>query len=431
MSNDEIKGFVKDMNLLDEDCRVDDLLDFSTEIESFERRLNTINYSAIVGLVGEFGSGKSTMLYQIQKKNENKQLWINFDAWKYPERKDLWEGFVIDFADQIGERAKIVNTVEGKSSASDALDITGKITDKLGILGFSLITDVIKKLINSSPAKRIFEIQEVLLTLINKQTKEIYIILEDIDRSGDAGTYFLETIKQFLSSNTFQQKIIVIVPISNENYKANEDSYLKAIDYVHDFNPKNLNLGKFVEAVFDDELFIGEVVNKIDSKLGWNGEQRKSQIISFLEMILIKYPEISFRHLKFILRKANQNYILQEFDGHKPDFRVTICIEFSKYTKIRQDKDDVFFERFYDNRQINSNTIFASFIFSMVQKYNTIEKMDDNNNRKIIDCPHNIEFITRERPVEESFERYPSYPWYSGRFLDEKKLNICDFYLQY
>ncbi len=48
--------------------------------------------------------------------------------------------------------------------------------------------------------------QDLLRDLIKKQNKDIYIIVEDIDRSGDAGVYFLETLQQFISSLDTQEK---------------------------------------------------------------------------------------------------------------------------------------------------------------------------------------------------------------------------------
>ena len=89
-------GFIKNEDLLREDSHIDDLLNFTDPINSFSNRLSEISKPSIIALVGRFGSGKSTMLHQIAKeKDESKEIWIEFDAWKYPDRKDLWEGFIL------------------------------------------------------------------------------------------------------------------------------------------------------------------------------------------------------------------------------------------------------------------------------------------------------------------------------------------------
>ena len=97
------RGFISDENLIAENHEVSDLFGFEDYVNNFSDFLGSIKKPSMVGLVGKFGSGKSTMLYQLKNSNEE-DLWIEFNAWKYPDRKDLWEGFVMDFADQIGNK---------------------------------------------------------------------------------------------------------------------------------------------------------------------------------------------------------------------------------------------------------------------------------------------------------------------------------------
>jgi energy-coupling factor transporter ATP-binding protein EcfA2 len=108
-------GFIKNYDLIQETSHVDDLLDFSKSVSAFSKRLESIGRPAIIGLVGRFGSGKSTMLYQINRLREQEETWVNFDAWKYPERKDLWEGFVLDLACHLGMRKKVIGRIEARS----------------------------------------------------------------------------------------------------------------------------------------------------------------------------------------------------------------------------------------------------------------------------------------------------------------------------
>jgi hypothetical protein len=49
-------------------------------------------------------------------------------------------------------------------------------------------------------------------------------------------------------------KLKVIVPISDDNYESDKQSYLKSIDYFHAFSPKNSNFRKFVNFLFLDDI---------------------------------------------------------------------------------------------------------------------------------------------------------------------------------
>jgi ABC-type phosphate/phosphonate transport system ATPase subunit len=50
------------------------LLDFSKTIKIFSKKLDSIKESSIVGLIGKYGSGKSTMLHQIKNKRQKQEL---------------------------------------------------------------------------------------------------------------------------------------------------------------------------------------------------------------------------------------------------------------------------------------------------------------------------------------------------------------------
>ena len=76
----------------------------------------------------------------------------------------------------------------------------------------------------ASPAKRVFEFQEILTAIIKSQKKNIFIVIEDIDRSGDSGIFFLETLKHFLRNLeiTVKHRVIAIVPIGDKSYRGDK-----------------------------------------------------------------------------------------------------------------------------------------------------------------------------------------------------------------
>ena len=90
----------------------------------------------------------------------------------------------------------------------------------------------------------------------------MYLVIEDIDRSGDRGIFFIETLNYFLKKIVQEQqeaqtnivKLKVIVPISNDNYEKDKQSYLKSLDFLYAFNPNKYDFSAFVRALFLDEI---------------------------------------------------------------------------------------------------------------------------------------------------------------------------------
>ncbi|HWR84096.1 MAG TPA: P-loop NTPase fold protein [Candidatus Deferrimicrobium sp.] len=421
------KGFIKNQDLIQEDCKVEDLLDFSKLIATFSRKLDSISRPSIMGLVGRLGIGKSTMLYQMQKGRRTSEQWISFDAWKYPERKDLWEGFVLDFADQIGERKKAQDKLDGKDNKSKYVGATAGIIS--GLTGGLINLEFIKDFIESSPAKRAFEIQEILSGLIKQQEKDIYIVIEDIDRSGDAGIYFLETLRQFLKQLNLQRKFIAVVTIGDDYYEQQFEKYLKCLDYVEVFTPHDIGLSRFVETVFDQELFQGEYKYP-DGRVAWTGKHKSGQLSSFLEFLL-GYPSVTIRLLKFILRKAELAFVSQCADGHDPDWRVTICFEVSKYIRPGTSSKESLFETFIRTKTVPKNTICATFLSAMLGNMPSIYRMDSREIPKPIIMPKfDFKFVTRQQKGDVS--GMPSWPWYvRDQFENTESFFLCDFYLDY
>ncbi len=295
-------SFVLDKEMLEEEYKVDDLLDFSIEVDKLDQTIENIpQYSSLLGYIGKFGSGKSTAIYQLMKKQEADPniIWLEFDSWKYPERKDLWEGFVLDIAHQIGTRDKIVKKIDGKQSE----DKKALIDVVSGIPGLSSLKGL-ERFVDTSPAKRVFEIQEILIGMLSSlKADNIFITVEDIDRSGDAGCFFLETLRQFIKDNLPEKRIVVIVPIGTEVYKQESkhyESYQKVLDYTLFFEPKNIKFDNFIEKVFDPKAFPGTFkeseFNQVESK--W-----KDHLLDWFSVALSN--NLTIREIKKIIRFAN------------------------------------------------------------------------------------------------------------------------------
>jgi hypothetical protein len=93
--------FIKNTKLLEENSRTENLIDLTAEINKFSLKLDHIEFSSIIWFIGKFWSWKSNFLNQIKYKFSADAKWFEFDAWKYPERSNLWENFILEFARQI------------------------------------------------------------------------------------------------------------------------------------------------------------------------------------------------------------------------------------------------------------------------------------------------------------------------------------------
>ncbi len=368
--------FIQDSTLLEEDHRVEDLLDFSANINDLTEQLVRIKNNSMVGLIGPYGCGKSTLLYQIYKgkgrtnKNINvdnltqvrKSTWFTFDAWKYPERKDLWDGFVIDIAMQMnkGALAEVRDEIDGNKNrkAKTAVKTSAAVVKALALAnmvpGVGYLTDAVKDILgntlSSPPIKRVYEFQGLLKKLLNNIQEDIYIVVEDIDRSGDQGIFFLETLRYFIKSIEKDQerkrKIIIIVPMGEEVFKKENnkarDSYFKVIDYQVKFNPQDIKFDKFIKKIIDLSVFINPCMKLPANRKLRQAPKRKDInmctefINTFFRDIMSEHRKGSIRDIKCLLRVADNHYnTFKDSDDDKIEPMIVLLLTASEYFYIK------------------------------------------------------------------------------------------------
>ena len=224
---------------------------------------------------------------------------LNFDARKYPERKDLRENFILDIAQQLPENSEQI--------------FLNKLKWKPDNYFSALINDWINKLTEAIPCFReyVFNKEKRELSVIEELLKEIlitihigenwkpnqtiYIVIEDIDRSWDAWVYFLQTLNYFLKKIKLWEglKVIAIATIWNEECIKNIESYLKCIDFIHNSPIISYSYWEMLRYYLDE--------NCCDSNL-----------IEFINYIWKKFNGFTPRILKHILRDLI--FVFEEFD---------------------------------------------------------------------------------------------------------------------
>ncbi len=346
---DTIVKIFRDLRLIEEDYRVNEgLVEFDSERLKID--LAAIEQTAVVALVGDYGAGKSTALHNIAKEASDKDsLWLQFDAWRYPERKGLWDGLVIEVAKQLGTEASISRKVDGNKSALGKWgSIVGeifvqanevlpdiKIADKLiegrGASKVAKVASRASELFGRSPAKRAYDFEQILADLlIGVDSNTVYIVAEDTDRSGRDGMNFLETINFFLKNNKklveSDKKVIVIAPVGTDHYRVNKQNYYKCVDIALRYEPTVKSVDKFIDAVFSDELLSTD-----DGMLMTNLVEFVSEILSS------KSYDVSIRSLKAILRQSYQAYSRLLATEKNVDWRAVLVVEAMRSIQYRND----------------------------------------------------------------------------------------------
>ena len=418
--------FIKDMELLDENSRIDNYFDLSEEIERFRITIESLKLSSTVWLIWRFWSWKSNFLNQVQSTSSTDVKWLNFDAWKYPERNNLWENFTLELAMQLWSWKDITKIIEWTQNEDKKAILS--IATKLPwewikwLPWFESLKEWIDYFLKSSPAKRTYEIQEILRWIFESIIEqEIYIIIEDIDRSWDKWIYFLETLNYFLKNSGIQKKIIAIIPIWTENYNEPNQKYSfsKCLDFEHSISVHWLNFDNFVE-----KLFIDEISND------WN---IKWQLSTFFQWVYYQYnDQITLRLIKSIIRNANINYVnLYRKYWDVSDFRLSLIFTFLKNITVNS-LDMSRIRLWTETIQLNGTDIFSLFIWIVVWKKSWspwgIMNLDKliNNDWSLLRINEDLHLKTF--PI--LFSKEPDSNYYIKNFTGEEiKVKICNDYI--
>lgn len=111
-----MKSMLKNVKLVEENYKIEDLFNFDPYVQQLKDIVESTSDIALIGVVGEYGTGKSVMLEKYRSTTTTQEeRWIHVDAWKYPDRRDLWEGFVLEFAAQLNptEFSKVLKNIDG------------------------------------------------------------------------------------------------------------------------------------------------------------------------------------------------------------------------------------------------------------------------------------------------------------------------------
>ena len=107
-------SFIKNEELLEERVTDNDFLNIDASVTILSEKMSASNKHIVIGVVGEYGIGKSTLISNVRKVHKDKdEKWIHFDAWQFPDRKELWDGLVLETARELNKLNEVKRKVEG------------------------------------------------------------------------------------------------------------------------------------------------------------------------------------------------------------------------------------------------------------------------------------------------------------------------------
>jgi hypothetical protein len=408
-----MNDFINDPSMLDESISEVDYFDLTEYTKSFSQKLDKLNSSSMIGVIADYGKGKSTFIKQVENYRKNsEETWLEFEAWKTPGRKDLWETFVIDLARQIDKEAfnSVIKQLNGtdkedrKLGINTIVDITKFMT--AGVINLDFLNNL-NYFINTSPARRVFEIQEILKNVINHfQGEKLFIVVEDVDRSGENGIYFIETLKQFIREvgPELGKKLFIILPISETSFLRFEESYLKCLDVVEFFDYPEKNYVDFFKKLIKEE-FISEKIAK--------------DISDFFILLSRENKETTMRKIKLILRKAQISYKILFEEGYNPDWRVCVVIEASRY--FRNSRGESKLNEYIRVGNIEKASCYGLFLYSISKHGSGLNIIPARNGDRFNPAPFDWKF--EETPDDRINSSAP--------IVTSRSAIVFDFYIRH
>lgn len=297
-------------------------IDISKQSDSLVQTVRNILSSGIVTVYGSYGSGKSQLITSIlSEKYFSNYRKFHFDAWQYPNKQDLWEGFIVELVGQINSEKSdaVQRDLEGKNSSLNKLVrnvISASDPASTVFLGTPPGTikatagNLYDTFFHKSPAKRIDDYRRILEHYLDKYIEEenIVIVVEDVDRSGDYGVTFLETLSNFVTSNNIEKNIIILVPVDNITYLEQRAKYEKFTDFFFQF--------KLLPEDVQD--YLSEIIQS----------KKRNNLYALSEAVtpLFNRHDLTMRKFKAALRQANKTYIESINAGFKPCWEIVFFL---------------------------------------------------------------------------------------------------------
>jgi hypothetical protein len=202
--------------ILDDNPAQEDLFEFSRFVNTLKTIIDRIDSTPfVIGILGPWGSGKTTFMQQIQIVSEPKYKTIWFNPWKYDNKEAIWNAFIQSILNSI--KTDLENT--NKNRRNDLIERIQELGKKLTWYSFKvgankltggLLSDdfmeSLKKTFktNEDPYEFINKFEDTFSKLIQDYCGDtkLIIFIDDLDRCiPENAITVLESIKLFLDKS--------------------------------------------------------------------------------------------------------------------------------------------------------------------------------------------------------------------------------------
>ena len=361
----------ENVRLLDELPGTKDIFNLKELVGNIKGRLArqvTAKRSSIIPVLGPFGSGKSTILNQVQGECK-KYTWLNFELWRFANRQDIWDGFVIQLAAKLEDKTELelADEIDGAANVQRSVKtqvaiIVGLLVITFGISwllwswlqGTSTFDDYARAYLKYSfpvlvsiglfgslgflvyktrptkeqkPIRRVFELEDILLRSLRKARQPIVVVAEDVDRAGDEGIVFLETLTSFMNTHrddgALKQSLIVLAPQSKDAFDALEHGGMNGFE-------RSLKI--YDEPVYMEPSWDKVHLEELYDALKTDANHRDN-LVNATDILTQSYRgHISVRLLKHALREVAA--FQESYPTARPE--ISLAVILSRYIIVQQ-----------------------------------------------------------------------------------------------
>ncbi len=317
--------------------------DFIEVIVNKLKLTNTSNYPFVLGIVGKWGSGKTTFINEIKSKIEidKNNIIIDFKPWMYENSNLIIKGYFTEISSKISQYYFGINLTI-KNYLSELIKVGNE---------FKLGTIIEENILNNN-SKSIIETKKSINSILEKLNKNIYIIIDDLDRLKKEEIF--EVLKLIRNAADFKKTIFIV------GY--DKEYIIGQLDILEINNPH-----LYLEKIFNYDFHLYDykycdlndlVINKLNNILIFEHQ-------SYLkDLNLMQYGMLeNFRDVTRFLNVFSTNYdklsIKNKLDIYFVDFIYLQLLRYkhsSIYRLIGYKTDDYFS---YTNKTIGNNTNFC------------------------------------------------------------------------